>query len=299
MFRRGKGKQNQDGGSVLMEAVLAFPVLVFLFGATLWCCDLMLARSRLTIADRQAVWWGGARFVGRSLSAIEKAELILESLDEVYFSGISSQGEGEDSSQNLDQDLGALRLTKSDYPWISVAASKLQLSYELPLWLQGILSIPRFFWHEDAGGGGVGVGGGGGDLYTVDSGMDGTSVTIRAESVYSKNKSSALLFARSEYGGSFRHPRNWSAADISGRPNALEFLNFNKNAVFESWDKYIVREIGIHKAWGESGGGDCLWLEFPQLGVNASASDPWPISMASPTEVKAYKRFASFESWSE
>jgi len=79
----------------------------------------------------------------------------------------------------------------------------------------------------------------------------------------------------------------------------LEFLDFNKNAAFEPWDKYIVREISIRKSWKGAAGGDCLWLELPQLGVNASDSDPWPISMASPTEVKAYKRFASFESWSE
>jgi len=293
MLQQGKNIRNNEGGSVLMEAVLAFPLLVFLFGATIWCGDLMLARSKLAVADRQATWWGGARLSMRSLSTMEKAEAVLEKLDEVYFSGLSSQGGASGASQNLDQDVAALRMTRSDYTWTGVAASKLSLSYELPLWLQGILAIPRFFWQEGTDAGFQK------DLYTVDSGMDGTSVTVKVETGPYKNNSNAMLFARSEYGSSFSHPRNWSAGDITGRPQVLEFLNFNEDAVFEPWDKYIVREIGTHQSWGENGTGECLWLAIQQLGANAGSSDPWPIRTASPSGVEAYKRFDSFESWSE
>ncbi len=293
MFQQSKNNSNAEGGSVLMEAVLAFPVLVFLFGATLWCGDLMLARSRLSVADRQATWWGASRLSMRPLSTLEKAEAVLEKLDAAYFSGVSSQGSASGASQNLNQDVAALRMTRSDYTWTGVAASKLSLSYELPLWLQGILAIPRFFWQEKAGAVVQA------DLYTVDSGMDGSSLTIKGESGPSKNKSSAMVFARSEYGSSFRHPRNWSAGDISGRPQVLEFLNFNENSVFEPWDKYIVREIAPHQSWGSSSGGECLWLAIAQLGANVSSSDAWPIRSATASGVKAYKRFGSFESWSE
>ena len=273
-----------------MEAVLAFPILVFLFGATLWAGDLMLSRSRLIVADRQAAWGGASRFSMRPLLIKAKAESILAKLDEVYFSGINKQGGGKKATQNLNQDLAALRLTKSDYTWSGVAASKLSVSYELPLWLHGVLSIPRYFWQEGAGIGAQK------DLYTVDSGMDGTSVTVRGRTGPSKNESTALVFGRSEYGSTFRHPRNWRAEEITGRPEVFEFLNFNKGVVFETWDKYINREIGIHESWD---GGKCRWLSIKQLGATASSSDPWPIRTASPSGVKAYKRFDSFESWSE
>ncbi len=276
-----------------MEAVLAFPVLVFLFGATLWGGDLMLSRSRLSVADRQAAWWGASRLSMRSLSTLEKAEAILEKLDEAYFSGTSSQGQASGASQNLNQDVAALRMTRSDYTWTGVAASKLSVSYDLPLWLQGILAIPKFFWQEGANVGNQE------DLYTVDSGMDGSSLTVKAGPGPNKNKSNTMVFGRSEYGSSFRHPRNWSAGDISGRPKVFEFLNFNEDKVFEPWDKYIVREIAPHQSWGGNSTGECLWLAIQQLGANVSNSDAWPIRSASPSEVKAYKRFGSFESWSE
>lgn len=278
-----------------MEAVLAFPVLVFLFGATLWAGDLMLSRSRLIVAERQAAWWGASRFAMRPLSITEKAESILAKLDEAYFSGINKLAEGKGATQNLDKDVAALRMTRSDYTWTGVAASKLSVSYELPLWLRGILSIPRYFWQEGTG---TGVGARK-DLYTVDSGMDGTSVTVRGRTGPNKNLSTAMVFGRSEYGSIFQHPRNWKSGDICGRPEVFEFLNFDEDAVFEPWDKYIVREIGIHKSWEEPSTGTCLWLTIPQLGATASESDPWPIRLASPSGVEAYKRYDSFESWSE
>ncbi len=293
MFEHCKNIRKQEGGSVLMEAVLAFPVLVFLFGATLWCGDLMLARSRLAVADRQAAWWGASRFSMRPMSTLEKAEAVLDKLDAAYFSGVSSQGAASGSSQNLNQDVASLRMTRSDYTWTGVAASKLSLSYELPLWLQGILSIPRRFWQEGADAGAQK------DLYTVDSGMDGESFAIKGETGPFNNKSTTMVFGRSEYGSSFRHPRNWSAGDISGRPNVFEFLTLNEEAVFEPWDKYIVHEIGPNKSWGENSTGECLWLAIQQLGATASSSDPWPVRSATASDVKAYKRFGSFESWSE
>ncbi|MFA6930088.1 MAG: TadE family protein [Lentisphaeria bacterium] len=293
MFGTGKIIRNNEDGSVLMEAVLAFPVLIFLFGATLWSCDLMLARSRLMIADRQASWWGASRLSMRSLSAREKAEAILEKIDLAYFSGQSNQGGSAGASQNLDQDVAVLRLTKADYSWTGVAASKLSLSYELPLWLQGILAIPKLFWEEKAHAGQAT------DLYTVNSGMDGSSQTVQAEiGPYSK-KNATLMFGRSEYGSSFRHPRNWRASDISGRPKTLEFLNFNQNAVFEPWDKYIVREISPHNSWSSASAGVCSWLAVPRLGADKSAWDLYPILAASPSGAKAYKRYNSFENWSE
>ena len=276
-----------------MEVVLAFPVLVFLFGATLWCGDLMLARSRMMVADRQAAWWGASRFSMRSLSTLEKAEAVLEKLDAIYFAGVNSQGAASGASQNLDQDVAALRMTRSDYSWTGVAASKLSLSYELPLWLQGILAIPRFFWQEGANAGLQE------DLYTVDSGMDGSSLTMKGETGPYNKKSSSMVFGRSEYGSSFRHPRNWGAGDISGRPNVLEFLNFNEDAVFEPWDKYIVREIAPHQSWAGSFSGECLWLAIQQLGANVSGSNAWPIRSATASDVEAYKRYGSFENWSE
>lgn len=278
-----------------MEAVLAFPVLVFLFGATLWAGDLMLSRTRLIVAERQAAWWGASRFAMRPLSVTEKAKSILAKLDEAYFSGISKQGGGGSSSQNLNRDTAAVRITRSDYTWTGLAGTKLSVSYDLPLWLRAILSIPRYFWQEGAG---TGVGARE-DLYTVDSGMGGTSVTIRGSIGPSNNLSSTMVFGRSEYGSTFRHPRNWRVGDITGRPEVFDFLNFDEDKVFEPWDKYIVREIGVHKSWEEPSSGTCLWLTIPQLGATASDSDPWPIRSASPSGVGAYKRYDSFENWSE
>lgn len=49
-------------GAVLLEAVLAIPLLMVLIGGILWVGDLSLARQRLVVADRYAAWNGGNRF---------------------------------------------------------------------------------------------------------------------------------------------------------------------------------------------------------------------------------------------
>lgn len=51
-----------DSGSILMETIIAIPLFMILLGGIMWIGDLMVARQKLVIADRYAVWNYGCRY---------------------------------------------------------------------------------------------------------------------------------------------------------------------------------------------------------------------------------------------
>lgn len=266
-----------NGGSVLLEGALAFPLLLFLFAAMQWGGDILLARVKLIIAERQACGMAASRLSLRSLDLPNKKSNILQTLNSQYFSGKTSEGSGRGSSQNLRQDADLIRTTRNDYVWYGLGLSRLHLDYKIPLWLQGMLTIPNLFWNQ----------GGGGAAFTVDR---NATWTIHSRDNLPPTTPAALGYGRSEYGSLKLHPRNWRAGDVCGRPMVINFLKYLiPGNHFETWDNYVQREIFANSTW----------VTAVSIGATGNPSDPYPIQQASPANVQAYKRFNSFENWSE
>lgn len=54
-------RTGDETGSVLMETIIAIPLFMILLGGIMWIGDLTVARQKLVIADRYAVWNYGSR----------------------------------------------------------------------------------------------------------------------------------------------------------------------------------------------------------------------------------------------
>ena len=64
---RDNKTSSNDRGSVLMEAVIVFPLYLFLFGALFSIGEITLGNIQLLSAERLASIWGDRRF-GRTKS---------------------------------------------------------------------------------------------------------------------------------------------------------------------------------------------------------------------------------------
>lgn len=265
-------------GSVLLEGTLAFPLLLFLFAVMQWGGDLLLARVNLIIAERQACGMAASRLSLRSLDLPNKKSNILQTLNTQFFSGKTSEGAGRGSSQNLNQNAAVIRTTRTDYAWYGLGMSRLTLEYRIPLWLRGMLTIPDLFWSRT---------GGGGNAFRVDR---SSTWNINSRDNIPATSPAGLNYGRTEYGSLKQHPRNWRAADICGRPGVLNFLSWVvPNYHFETWDKYVHLEVFANSTWKTS----------ISIGGTGNPADPYPVQGVKPAGVKAYRRFNSFENWSE
>jgi len=82
---------NREGddrhGSVLMETVLAMPLLLVLLGGVMWLGQLQINRARLAVADRYIAWNVANRHRGIA-HGVARAELQVEP---IFYAGLGEQ----------------------------------------------------------------------------------------------------------------------------------------------------------------------------------------------------------------
>lgn len=122
MHKRPAAKGNGRDGSVMLETILAIPLLMVLIGGVLWTGDLVLAKAKLVVADRYAAWNTGNR----------------------HRLNVDIRGEINKKDQNKEPqwfpfygDVGALHGGGTKERWWHVAYASVPLRITMPLWTKG------------------------------------------------------------------------------------------------------------------------------------------------------------------
>ena len=113
-------------GAVLLETILAIPLLIIMLGGIFWIGDLTLTRQQLMIADRYVAWNRGVRYDDRGQT---DAGVI----HQLFFSdrfGIPSQYHTPILCSAAIQD---------EYDWSHVANGKVCMKVQMPDWVYSMI----------------------------------------------------------------------------------------------------------------------------------------------------------------
>ena len=113
MSRAGMMKRGREG-SIMMETVIAIPLYFILLGGIMWIGDLMIARTKLVIADRYAVWNYGCRYEPGGYSGGMIHSRFFDASEFKQVSGVTTE--------------------KTEYDWSQKASGEVRLQMRMPDW---------------------------------------------------------------------------------------------------------------------------------------------------------------------
>lgn len=167
----------------MLETVLAIPLFLVLFSATMWLGDLVLARQRLVIADRFAAWNLGNRH---------------QSADS---GGVAGQIQQYFFDPGQPHAKVTLREAKAERPrrWWQQAYARAELRIDMPEWMRAWVALSAVLWHKN--------------VATSFSNVGGRGELAGEGSSHYYSRGHAVLM-RAPHSDKDKYFRNWNCKDL-------------------------------------------------------------------------------------
>ncbi|MEI6562768.1 MAG: hypothetical protein WCO42_00515 [bacterium] len=114
------GRFSGKSGTILLETIIAIPLYMILLGGIMWLGDLMVARQKLVIADRYAVWNYGCRYNPGGFDA--------ETIHQRFFDSSEYRNPSE------------VKTDKEDFDWCLAASGEVKLKMKMPDWTRSMFN---------------------------------------------------------------------------------------------------------------------------------------------------------------